>query len=359
MIDNIDNDHNSFKDFVEEFKIWYSIIKNNFKVFLFTGILFGSLGVIYAFTRKPFYESKLNFIVINSNSSNIVSSLANLSSLLNSGGGSPLISLTRLIKLIDSDVIIFKSLFKEVVINDRKDFLINHFINLEELDKEWEGDKILSKVVFDKKIDKINDMSFSQRKAFREIQETLIPKDGDGILTKSYDKKSGVVEILTTYTNEVFAIEFSASVFDQIEEFYLIQSNFQTTNSVNVLEKKVDSVKLELTKKQKLNALYQDRNKGILLQEDKVALKNLALEEQMLTLLYAETKKNYETFKFMEESFTPPFLVVNQPYMPLEKLGYSKKKWLVLCSFVSCFFLFLFYRLDPIFKKIKDQYLNK
>ena len=100
-------------------------------------------------------------------------------------------------------------------------------------------------------------------------------------------------------------------------------------------------------------------NKGILLQEDKVALKNLALEEQMLTLLYAETKKNYETFKFMEESFTPPFLVVNQPYMPLEKLGYSKKKWLVLCSFVSCFFLFLFYRLDPIFKKIKDQYLNK
>ena len=85
MIDNIDNDHNSFRDFIKEFRIWYSIIKNNFKVFLLTGILFGSLGVLYAFTRKPYYESKLNFIVVDSNSSNIVSSLATLSSLLNAG----------------------------------------------------------------------------------------------------------------------------------------------------------------------------------------------------------------------------------------------------------------------------------
>ena len=59
------------------------------------------------------------------------------------------------------------------------------------------------------------------------------------------------------------------------------------------------------------------------MQEDKVDQKKLLLKEQMLTLMYGEAQKNYETFKFLNESVNPGLELLESSFSPIEPIEKS------------------------------------
>lgn len=300
-------------------------IKNIFKI-LFAGIIGGAIGFTYAYISVPVYNAQLKFVMRSDPASGLSSGLAGLSSILGSGTGAGGIGsgLERVIELIGSDRIIGNAILQEVEVNGKKDLLVNHYIYLQNYKKIWEKDSVLRNVVFTQSIG-FGNLDFPQRKAIKIIIGSLIGKDNTSkVIAKSFDKKSGVVTLSVTYKNEDFSIALTNAIYKEVIEFYSDQSLAATSNNVQVLTQKADSIRRELDATRRAFAKNSDQALGLLLQEDKIENKTLSFKENMLSLMYAEVQKNLETLRYIEASSIPSFSIIDQPYSPIKPAKKSK-----------------------------------
>lgn len=310
------NDEISLKDLIKFVKSCLAVLRQNVFLIGIIALLVGLLGFFISFFSEPKYKAELRFVVKSEGSNTgLAGMLGGLSSILNpSSMGSPL---ERTVEIASSDRIVGAALLSEVLLSGKKEVLANSLIRINKLHKKWKKDSLLRNVQFSIKDSTIENMSFSKRKALKKLESLLIPKTGDGIISKSFDKKSGVVTLAATHENEEFAIILTKEIFNKLRDFYVEQITTSAGNNVLILQKKVDSIKFELAKVQSSYARTTDQSFGLLFQEDKVELKKLAVREQMLLAMYAEAQKNLETFKFMNDSAIPSLTVIDMPYSPL------------------------------------------
>jgi hypothetical protein len=332
------------KDLIRILKSWKEVFVKNFFKILFAGIIGGAIGFAYAYLDTPKYNAQLKFVMRSDPSSGLSSGLAGLSSILGSGtapGGSGS-GLERVIELIGSDRIIGNAILTEAEVNGKQDLLVNHYIALQGYRKEWEKDSILNKVNYPLGV-QFADLDFPQRKAIKIIIGSLIGKDNSSkIIGKSFDKKSGVVALAVTYMNEDFSIALTNAIYNEVIEFYSDQSLAATSNNVQVLTRKADSIRRELDATRRAFARNSDQALGLLLQEDKVENKSLAFKENMLSLMYAEVQKNLETLKYIEASSMPSFSIIDQPFSPIKPKKRSEIIFSILFSVFTLFFVFCY-----------------
>jgi uncharacterized protein involved in exopolysaccharide biosynthesis len=338
-----DEEEFGIKDLIRILNTWKEVfLKNIFKI-LFAGIVGGAIGFAYAYLDTPQYNAQLKF-VMRSDPTNLGLGLSSLSSLLGSGtspGGSGS-GLERVIELIGSDRIIGNAILKEAEVNGKKDLLVNHFINLQGYRRKWEEDTVINKVNYPIGIF-FSDLNFSQRKAIKIIIGSLVGKDNTSkLIAKSFDKKSGVVTLAVGFKNEDFAIELTNAIYQEVIEFYSDQSLAATSNNVQVLTRKADSIRMELEATRRAFAKNTDQALGLLLQEDKVENKSLSFKESMLSLMYAEVQKNLETLKYIEASSMPSFSVIDKPYSPIKAIKKNKIVLSIFGIFIGSFFVYIF-----------------
>jgi uncharacterized protein involved in exopolysaccharide biosynthesis len=337
------------RDLIRILKTWKEVFVNNIFKILFAGIFGGAIGFAYAYLDTPKYNAQLKFVMRSDPGSGLSSGLAGLSSILGSGtgpGGSGS-GLERVIELIGSDRIIGNAILTEAEVNGKQDLLVNHYISLQGYRKQWEKDSVLNKVNYPNGIE-FADLNFPQRKAIKMIIGSLIGKDNSSkLIGKSFDKKSGVVTLAVTYKNEDFSIALTNAIYNEVIEFYSDQSLAATSNNVQVLTRKADSIRRELDATRRAFARNSDQALGLLLQEDKVENKSLSFKENMLSLMYAEVQKNLETLKYIEASSMPSFSIIDQPYSPIKPIIKSK-----LFFLIGGFFLFSFMSLILNYLKV-------
>lgn len=310
---------NYIHEIVLEIRIWKKIIFNKIILLIFSSLIFGIIGIIYAKSFPPLYTANMKFMLKADANGGLSSSLSSLSSMLggsNSSNGNPL---ERILELVGSERIVNNALFRKATINNSSNLLINHFMVLEKLDEKWKVDTILNKVKFDNS-SRFDNLNFSQRKAIKKITNLLTGRQdlSGGIISKNFNKKSGIVTISAQYKNETFAIELTNAIYNELIAFYIDQSIYTTNNNVQILLQKVDSIKTALKYTQNQLASNTDKSLGLLLQRDKVESKSLAINEQMLILMYGEAQKNLETLRFIQASATPSFAIIDAPYSPID-----------------------------------------
>jgi uncharacterized protein involved in exopolysaccharide biosynthesis len=308
------------KDFIRILRIWKEVfIKNIFKI-LFVGFIGGTIGFAYAYLDIPVYNAQLKFVMRSDPNTGLSSGLAGLSSILGSGtgAGGTGSGLERVIELIGSDRIIGNAILQQASVNGKYELIVNHYIELQNYKRVWERDTILRNVSYQNGV-VFGNLDFPQRKAIKIIIGSLIGKDNTSkVIAKSFDKKSGVVTLAVTYKNEELSIALTNAIYKEVIEFYSDQSLAATSNNVQVLNQKADSIRRELDATRKAFAKNSDQALGLLLQEDKVENKSLSFKENMLSLMYAEVQKNLETLKYIEASSMPSFSIIDQPYSPIQ-----------------------------------------
>lgn len=347
----VNEDEISLKDLIKRVHSWLGLLRQNFLLVCLIALLFGLLGFFISFFSQPKCKAELRFVVKSEGSSTgLTGMLGGLGSVL---GGNPMGSpLERTVEIASSDRIVGAALLSEVQLSGKNEILANSLIRINKLHKTWGKDSLLRNVQFLKKDTSIENMSFSKRKAIKKLESLLIPKTGDGIISKSFDKKSGVVTLAATHENEEFAIILTKEIFNKLRDFYVEQMTTSAANNVLILQKKVDSIKFELAKVQSSYARTTDQSFGLLFQEDKVELKKLAVREQMLLAMYAEAQKNLETFRFMNDSAIPTLTVIDMPYSPLKKIEKSKILYTAGGGFLGGFLTFLFIALRRWYKNL-------
>ncbi len=332
----------SIKDLVNLLLKWLRLLKKNILPILVCSILSAVCAYYYSKTIQTKFKAELRFIVKSEGSaSGLGGLLGGIGSAFGGGAiGSPL---ERTIEIASSDRIIGNALLSEVRIGSKKEILANSLIRINKLNETWKNDSLLKDLQFVEDDKEIENMSFPKRKAIKTLQSILIPKSGEGIISKSFDKKSGVVTLAASHSNEEFAIVLTKEVFNKLREFYVDQMTTSASNNVIILQKKVDSIKFELAKVQSTYARATDQSFGLLFQEDKVVLKKLAVREQMLISMYAEALKNLETFKFMNDSAIPSLTVIDMPYSPLKRIEANKVFYTAGAFLVGGILAFLFF----------------
>lgn len=339
----------SLKDIIKEIRSWKDLFVKNFKKIFLFGLIGGLIGFTYAYFSKPIYTAKLTFVMRADAGSAAASSLSGLTSLL--GVGASAAPTDRIMELLGSERIIGEALLSPVSIYGKKDLLINHFIGIKNLKKNWVDDTLLSKVQF-KIGDEFVDLNKGQRIVIKSITGQIA--GSKGIVSKSFDKKSGVMTITAMDLDEQLSIEIPKTIYSVLVNFYTDESVSAISSKVKILQHKVDSIQYVLTSTQRASAVSNDQGLGLLLQQDRVDQKKLGLKESVLTVMYGEAIKNLEQLNFILATTSPSFSVIDQPYSPITPVKKSKEIFAVGFCILFGFLYFLF-----LLAKVKFSILLK
>jgi uncharacterized protein involved in exopolysaccharide biosynthesis len=346
----VQDDEISLKDLIKIIQSWFSLLFKNSLLILLVGSIGGGLGFYLAYSSKPVYKAESKFVVKEGGPSGLSGSLGNLSSLLGGGGGS---SLDRTVAVIGSDRVMGKVLLSTVLIEEKSDLVINHFINLNKsLKAFWAKDTALAKARFTPADTISQFFNFPQRKAYKSVLASFSGEKG--IVSKNFDKKTGIISLTVTHANEEFAIEVNRLIYDELKLFLREQSSETANMNVELLTKKVDSIQGELNGVRRALARRTDQSMGLLLNEDKVELKSLAVKEQILLTMYGEAQKNLETFLFVGQSASnaTALNLLDAPFSPLTPAAKSKVLYTAAGFFLASFFCFGFILLRRWYKNI-------
>ena len=346
----VQDDEISLKDLIKIIQSWFSLLFKNSLLILLVGSIGGGLGFYLAYSTKPVFKAESKFVVKEGGPSGLSGSLGNLSSLLGGGGGS---SLDRTVAVIGSDRVMGKVLLSTVLIEEKSDLVINHFINLNKnLKASWAKDTALAKARFIPADTIPQYFNFPQRKAYKSVLASFSGEKG--IVSKNFDKKTGIISLTVTHTNEEFAIEVNRLIYDELKLFMREQSSETANMNVELLTKKVDSIQGELSGVRRALARRTDQSMGLLLNEDKVELKSLAVKEQILLTMYGEAQKNLETFLFMGQSASnaTALNLLDAPFSPIKPFVKSKVLYTAAGFFLASFLCFGFILLRRWYKNI-------
>jgi len=343
------SDEISLKDIIDEVSLWKRLIWDNFLKIMLVGIVGGAVGFAYAYFDTPVYTAKTRFMLKNEGVGSLFGGqMTGLTSLL--GGGQMGTPLERTSEVIASDRIVGRALLRPMMVRDTLDLAINHFIRLSDTRKTWEKDTSLKNVIFTTENISIEDLTLIQRKAYKYVKGIMTPEKGEGVVRKSFDKKSGVLTLSCVHKDQDFSISLSRVIYDELNNFFVEQMTFTANNNAAVMRQKLDSIKGELDAVRRMFATQSDQSLGLLLQQDKIGLKNLAIKEQMLNVMYAEAIKNYESFEFINKAAIPSLMLIDAPMSPIKPVQKSKFIFSILgsCVLSFIFLAWIRYQLNKI-----------
>ena len=341
-------DEISLKDILAEIRLWFRLAWRKSWLILPIALAFGALGYYYAKSKKPVYTAELKFILKSDNSAS--SALSGLSSLLGSSSSASGGSLERIIELVGAEKVVIDVLFTKNKIGKQEDFIINQIYQQFQFKKAWQKDSLLKNFQPFKTKKPIEEMSLVQRKALKRMITYLVGKKG--IISKGFDKKSGIISLNTSSFSENLSIAITEQVYQTFVRFYINEASVTSNQNVDMLRRKVDSIRNELYAVQRSAAVQSDQALGVLLQQDRVENKSMALKEQMLTVMYAEAQKNFQTYQTTQSMNKPIFSLIEEPFSPIEAKKTSKLLFALLFAVGSGFVTLVFIRLRIKIKNV-------
>ncbi|MDB5016985.1 MAG: hypothetical protein JWQ84_1817 [Mucilaginibacter sp.] len=344
-IDKIETDEITIRELIVKFKSALRYLKSK-KLILLWFTVFGLVaGVVYSLLESPVYKAVSTFVLQESGHggglslSGGYSSLASLAG-IDIGGGSEkgLFQGDNILELYKSRLMIEKTLLTPVEIDEKKQLLINRYLQSGNMFDAWW-----------KKDNKKNLNFGSDPKKFSRVQDSVI-RDvikyfNKNILTVTKpDKKLSVINVEIKYKDEIFAQLFNQTLVQNVNDFYVQTQTRKTSQSVRVLQHQADSVRDILNKSLGKVAASTDANPN-----PNPILKSLALPAQKKQIdvqanaaIYSEIVKNLEVSKISLRQETPLIQLIDEPILPLEvdRIG---KILGALIGLISGFFLGVLY----------------
>ena len=258
------------------------------------------------------YKAELSFVVEDKQQSSPLSSMSGLASqfgfdLFSSTNST--FSQANIMELLKSRGVISKTLLRSVNINHKKDLFINHFISMYDLNANWNDDPDLSSISFYDQIEIKHDsiITLIWNKINDEHISVKIKNDDTDIIYLSFISLS-----------EEFSKHFSENLIDEMSRMYIEYQTKQSTNTIDFLQNRSDSVFYELQNAEEKYARIKDINQRIIKASGRLQELQLMRNVEVLNTMYLELVKNIEVSKLTLLNQTPIIQVIDKPILPLE-----------------------------------------
>lgn len=313
------------KEFIAE-------LKRKWVLIIIVVCITSGIGFWYSFKSRPKYIAISTVMLESSKGGGSMSGALALASQFGMIGSSSSAVITedKLIEIIKAETIIKTTLFKKVIIDSSSDLLANHFINLFGYRKAWEKIDTLKDFRF---INQEENMSLKESRIFKVFYKQII----NNFLT--IDKsKSGIITITTTTPSELFSKCFNDNLVDAATHFYVDRITAKGRKSLDIVEKRVDSITIALRDAEYTLAKWKDASNRLVKAQGMMEEMRLRRNVEIQNTLYLEGVKRLEVSKFTFLDETPFLQIIGQPTLPLEPIGkISSIKGIVVGFIIGCF----------------------
>jgi LPS O-antigen subunit length determinant protein (WzzB/FepE family) len=310
----MNNKEVTLSDIKQITKSWISYLLSRWLLIIAVAFLFGVIGVTYAWIQKPVYTAELTFAPENDRGTSSIAGYAGIAAQfgLDIGGGGGVFEGENLKELLKSNLLIQKALLTSISRSNTKDVLINYYIQSHQINKNWNKDKILSKVAFSSDYrsgDRVRDSILNS--IIREIDKSL---EIDRI-----DSKVNIIAARMKDSDELFCKMFIEQLVTTGIQYYVDYRSKKTKENVQILQRQTDSVRSILTGNIVSVAESSDLNVNPIRQIVRANVQRKQVDVQANSALYAELVKNLELAKITLRKETPLVQIIDTPVLPLEK----------------------------------------
>ena len=312
-------------------EIKQELISRSFKIGLFV-FLFSLTAVLINFFQDSRYKAELSFVVEDKQKSTPLSSVSGLASQFGFdffSSSNSTFSQANIMELLKSRGVISKTLLR----SNNKKLFIQNYISMYNLDSDWKNNKDLEGITFKNQIDIKHDSIITM------IWEKIIEDD---ISVEIKNDETDIIYLSFKSKEEKFAKLFSENLIDEMSSMYIEYQTKQSTNTIDFLQNRADSVFNELEKAEEEFARVKDINQRIIKASGRLKELQLMRSVEVLSTMYLELVKNIEISKLTLLNQTPIIQVIDRPILPLEDTKFSTLL-VFFISFVLSFLISVFY----------------
>lgn len=340
----------SLKDLIIRIKNVLGFLVKKWKLILLFVILGAASGFLLAKFKKPLYKAKSIF-VLDEGGGNTPAAIGGLAMLgLNFGSSSSgLFSGTKnILWLYSSKAMIKRALLSPVVHNGKKEILINWLIEESKLQKVLGAS--YTKDMF---------LNVTDTSILTPVQNSIILSCCGLIANKHLKVKEeegtdNMIDVSITSSDELFSKEFSETLINTVNQFYVQSKTMKTLEEIAVLQSKVDSFRMKMD-----NSMYQTAsamdaapNANPNLQVLRVAPQRKKVDVDVSSALYIELTKNLESRRMSLAQETPLIQIIESPSLPLEVIKPSPISYAILGGFIIGLFTIVVLLIRSFYRKI-------
>ncbi len=336
------------KDLILTIADWVRYYLSKWKSFVLAGLVSAVLGLLYALFQPRIYTAEVTFALEEKTSS--MAGYAGLASQfgidLSKGEGGAFTG-DNILELFKSQLIIENTLLSEVSIEGKRELLVNRYISAYKLDEAWEKKESLKGIKF---------ISSQPRNQFSRVQDSLLHSisfliRSSNLMVNRLDKKLSIMTVKVQTEDELFSKEFTEVLAKNVYEFYINTKTKKTRANVDLLQARVDSVKMALDGEMYGAAAAQDRNLNLIMAKGRLNLAQSQIKIQLLTALYGELIKNLELSKLTLMREEPLIQIIDRPILPLSVTKAGKLMSLILGGIAGGILMLLFLTAKRIYKQ--------
>lgn len=333
------NESNSLKDLILNIRDWIHYFLSKKYIIILFGLLGGGLGFTYAWLKKPVYTASTSFVLETGGNKGALASYAGIASAFGidlGGGGGGLFEGENILELYKSRNMITKALLSEGVFGNKKQLLIDRYIEFNNLRKSWDKNPRLKNIQF-------RPDNLYQSDAEQLLHDSIIGRIVKNIETRNLkvekkDKKLNVIYVTVSSPDELFAKAFNEQLVQNVNQFYLETKSRKNLENVQILQAKVDSVRNILTGAVHRAVAVADAtpNQNLTRMTQRVApIQNATISAEVNKQVLSTLLQNLELGKITLQKETPLIQIVDAPVLPLQKKGVSKLLMLILGGFLA------------------------
>jgi uncharacterized protein involved in exopolysaccharide biosynthesis len=351
-------DEISFKELVIKISGWYRFLLSKWIVLLAAGIIGGSIGVGYAFFKKPTYTASLTFALEDEKQSGALSGALGLASTLgidlgtNAGGA---FSGANLMELLKSRKIVERALLNPITIKGRTISLAQYYINFNELNKNWDTKPLLKGIEFAPDGDRFK-YTLQQDSILGNLYASIAGENGL-LSVAQKDKKISIINVELKSKDELFSKVFTECIANEVSNYYIEIKSKKAKQNVEILQHQTDSIRAELNVAISGVASATDNtfNLNPAMMVRKTPGTRRQVDVQANSAILTQLVTNLEMAKVTLRKETPLIQVIDKPILPLKKERVGKLTALILGGFLAGFLTVLFLVFKKIFAGILSE----
>lgn len=336
----IDNDEISLKELLLKTKEWYSYLLLRWKIIAFAGIVGAALGLSYSFIKKPIYTATLTFALEDEKGGNLGGTLGFASSFgFDLGGGSSVFSGSNLNEFFKSRSMVQRALLSEVNYQGQKMSLIEMYLKIKDIRKEWNESEKFKKIQF---------LPNSVPDTFTRVQDSIMTGVYNLLVSQSLtvsqkDKKIAITSVEVKSENELFAKFLNEAIVREVCDFYINTKSQKSRENMAILIRQTDSIRRELNAAITGVAVATDQtfNLNPALNVRRAPSARRQVDVQANTAILNELVKQTELAKVALRKETPLIQVIDKPILPLSKERFGKFKGFVIGGVLASFIIII------------------
>lgn len=293
-------------------------LQSRWLIILIAAVVGGAIGIAYALHKKPVYTAECTFVLEEGQSGGgglgQYSAIASMMGVDLGGSGGGLFQSDNIIQLYQSRLMIEKTLLSQANFNGKPDLLINRFIQMNNLRKQWAAKPRLKNINFD-----IPKTSFTLE--HDSIIGIVVNDINKNYLTvEKPDKKLSIISVKVKATDELFAKAFTESIVKNVNDFYVQTKTKVSMQTLTLLQRQADSLRRSLNSSLANTAAAADYNPNPnpALQVLRVPAQRRQIDVQQSASIYAEVVKNLEIARGSLQRETPLIQIIDRPILPLD-----------------------------------------